>query len=590
MKASSKTRGSSLIDVLVGIAVLLIVFLGIFGVFKLSIELVSSSKAKTGAVALANEQIEFLRSLSYDDVGTVGGIPAGNIPQEETIVLNQSTYTRRTFIQYVDDPKDGLGAADENSVTADYKVAKVELKWNIGETERKFLLVSNIVPKGIETLAGGGILTINTIDALGAPLPGAQVTIKNNSTNPTIDLTTFTSGSGKVTLPGTPAESNYEINVTKEGYSTAKTYDADAGNPNPDPGHLTVIDGETTSSSFAIDLLSSKIVQTWEPIKENEFEDLFPNDLNLSATTSTEVIGGGIRLFEDPGFGYSATGSAFSIKIGPQYLAGWKSIFFSDNKPADTDILYKVYFVNSASTTIIVPDVDLAGNSVGATTSPIDISGLSIVSYPNIKIAGFLSTTDASSTPEILDWKIVYDEGPTPLGYIPFHMRGNKTIGSDGGGAPIYKYSASHQTNPTGELSLNNLEWDNYTITIDDAVTGYDISESCLPQPRSISPNVSTTTDIYLVPDTAHSIIVSVTDDAGALLPDASVRLYRLPYDQTQSTSVCGQTFFSGLLEGTVSGGDPYAIGVTLSGFENETVTDVDISGASKITIPLNTL
>ena len=168
-----KQKGSSLIDVIVGTAILVIVFVGIFGIFKLSIELVSSSKAKTGALALANEQMEYLRSLSYDDVGTIGGIPSGNIPQEETIVLNQATYTRRTFIQYVDDPKDGLGAGDENFITADYKHAKVEMKWTIGETKRKFSLVSNIVPKGIETLQGGGILTINTIDAFGAPLPGA---------------------------------------------------------------------------------------------------------------------------------------------------------------------------------------------------------------------------------------------------------------------------------------------------------------------------------------------------------------------------------------------------------------------------------
>lgn len=442
-------KGSSLIDVIVGITIFVIVFLGIFGIFKLSIELVASSKAKTGALALANEQMEFLRSLPYDTVGTIGGIPFGNIPQEETIVLNQSIYTRRTFVQYVDDPKDGLGAGDENSITADYKIVKVELGWTIKGTERKFSLVSNIVPKGMETLAGGGILTINAIDAFGIPLAGAEVAIKNNDTNPIIDLTTFTSGSGKVTLPGAPAASNYEITVTKSGYSAAKTYDADDGNPNPDPGHLTVAEGETTSSSFAIDVLSQKTVRTY-------------------------------RWWE-----------------------------------------------------------------VGSTT---------------------------------------------PLGDIPFDMHGDKTIGFDEVGAPIYKYLASHQTNPTGELPLNNLEWDNYTITIDDSATGYDIAESCLPQPRSILPNVSTITDIYLVPDTEHSLLVAVADENGALLPEASVRLYRIPYDKTQSSSQCGQTFFEGLSKGTVSGGNPYAVDIALPGYQNETVTNVDIDGISKITILLNAI
>jgi len=59
------------------------------------------------------------------------------------------------------------------------------------------------------------------------------------------------------------------------------------------------------------------------------------------------------------------------------------------------------------------------------------------------------------------------------VGDIAFNMRGDKTIGSDGQGAPIYKYSANHQTNSTGELPLNNLEWDNYTIEIDGTSTGY---------------------------------------------------------------------------------------------------------------------
>jgi hypothetical protein len=444
-----KQKGSSLIDVIVGTAIMVVIFVGIFGIFKLSIELVSSSKAKTGALALANEQMEFLRSLSYIDVGTIGGIPAGNIPQEETIILNQSTYTRRTFIQYLDDPKDGLGVADENAVTTDYKYAKVEIKWTIGNRDRKFSLVSNIVPKGIETLDGGGILTINAIDAFGVSLPDAQVTIKNNDTNPTIDLTTFTNSSGKVTLPGTPPASNYKISVTKNGYSTAKTYDADTNNTNPDPVHLTVVESETTSSSFAIDILSSKTVRTWR---------------------------------------------------------WW---------------------------------------DVGSTT---------------------------------------------PFGNIQFSMHGDKTIGSDGVGAPIYKYSASHQTDSSGVLSINNLEWDNYTITIDDVTTGYDIAQSCLPQPRSLSPGVSTTTDIILVPNTIHSLLVAVTDDTGALLPDASVRLYRTGYDNTQITSSCGQVFWSGLSKGTIVGGDQYTIDVSLSGYVNTTVSDVGVDYVSGITISLITL
>ena len=51
-------RGLSLIDVIVGVFVMLLVFLGIFGAFRISIELVFSTKAKTGATSLITERME----------------------------------------------------------------------------------------------------------------------------------------------------------------------------------------------------------------------------------------------------------------------------------------------------------------------------------------------------------------------------------------------------------------------------------------------------------------------------------------------------------------------------------------------------
>ena len=106
-------------------------------------------------------------------------------------------------------------------------------------------------------------LIINSIDAYGAPIAGAQVNIKNNTIFPTIDLMAFTNNFGKIMFPGSPAAANYEIIVTKDGYSMAKTYDADVNNPNPDPGHLTVAEKETTRSTFAIDLLSGMDINTY---------------------------------------------------------------------------------------------------------------------------------------------------------------------------------------------------------------------------------------------------------------------------------------------------------------------------------------
>ena len=95
----------TLVEVILASALLLLVFGGIMSAFQTITTLIGSSKAQAGAVALANERMEYIRSLSYDSVGTVSGIPNGPIPQTRTKSLNGITYTERVLIGYIDDPK-----------------------------------------------------------------------------------------------------------------------------------------------------------------------------------------------------------------------------------------------------------------------------------------------------------------------------------------------------------------------------------------------------------------------------------------------------------------------------------------------------
>ncbi|PIW89852.1 MAG: hypothetical protein COZ92_02390, partial [Candidatus Nealsonbacteria bacterium CG_4_8_14_3_um_filter_40_11] len=64
-----KSKGFTFIDVMVGTALVLIVFLGIFGAYQLALKVVSQSKARITATALSNQKIEMVRNLAYDDVG-----------------------------------------------------------------------------------------------------------------------------------------------------------------------------------------------------------------------------------------------------------------------------------------------------------------------------------------------------------------------------------------------------------------------------------------------------------------------------------------------------------------------------------------
>lgn len=565
-KLHTEERGLSLIDVIVGISLLVLVFVGLFGVFKLSLGIIGLSKAKSGGLALANERMEYIRSLSYDDVGTNGGIPSGLIAQNETVNLNGISYNRRTLIQYVDSPADQLGALDETGITADFKQAKVELTWTVNGVSDSVILVSNIVPVGVESLTGGGTLRINVIDALAQGVAGASVRVINASTSPTIDTTVLSNTTGQVLIPGAPEASNYEIYVSKTGYSSAQTYSASSTNTNPNPAHYSVLAGNTTSGTFAIDLVAQKTVTTREPVVASTSPRTLDTASEFSSTASTTISSGALTLTSSSSV-YDLAGVATSSAFGPSPLDGWTSFTWNRAVPTNTTASIRFYYDNGG-TYELVPDAFLAGNAGGFTTSPIDLSVLDEVTHASLRVEATLTTTDTATTSTIYDWTYAFDEGPTPIPNIDFTMVGDKVIGDS-----VPKYSETHQTDSSGEIVLTELEWDNYTITINDGATGYDIAEICEPQPLGLNPGDTVTTDITLEPDTTNSLRVVVRADDNSLLGDASVRLYRGGYDQTATSSSCGQAFFSGL-----TSANDYDIDVTRTGYTNTTVNNVDVT------------
>lgn len=573
-----KNFGMTLIECLLGIAIFMVAFVGIFGVFQLGIRLSGRAKAKVGAVALVNERMEFIRNLPYDDIGTLGGIPSGNLPQTETIVSNGITYTRRTLVQYVDDVKDGSGISDENGITADYKRAKVEITWQADYPITPVYSVTNIVPKGMETMAGGGTLVIEVFNASIQPVASANVHIENSLITPPISLDIFTNAQGKVIFPGTPSSGGYEITVGKEGYSTAKTYDADASNPSPDPAHLTILEGQTTEMAFSIDLLSVKTVRTWKATDIFSWEDLFNDNSKISESLDVAVVGGRIELEWDE-TEYKSSGYAYSDSVGGiSGLQHWNEFSWNDSVPENTNIKYYIYYENEFSNFVLIPNSDLPGNETGFESSPVDLSGLASSTYHNLKFKAVLSTSDTSVTPQALDWQIGWNAGPVALPNIAFHMQGNKTIGRDASNDFIYKYSRDFNSGALGSLGIPNLEYDVYNITADSLAAGYDVSEVCPFQPFSVAPNTSNTTDLYFLPHANNTLLVFAKNAAGAPVEGVSARLYKTGYDQTQNTSSCGQTFFTSLFAAT------YTIELSKAGYDIAS-TAVNVAGQTQIEI-----
>lgn len=578
-------KGATLLDTVVGVALMLVVFLGIYATFQLSIDVISNNKARAGAIALAGARMEYLRSLPYDQVGTAGGIPSGTVPQIETVSQNGVNYTRRTLVRYADDPKDGSGAADQNSITADYREVRVELSWIARTGARSVVVAGRISPPGIEQAVSGGTLSIIAVNASALPVMDAQVRIYNPGLNPQVDVTTYTNASGTVSFIGAPAGSGYQITVSKTGYSTARTYDATAQNTNPTPGHLTVVNNQTTQATFAIDVLGSITVYTYKQIQTGTWQDLFTDSTKIATTTSTEVSGGRLRFSGNPP--YPPEGTAQSVAIAPSLLYGWKQLTWNDVEPTETEVFYQIRTFDGAQ---LIPDSVLPGNSLGFSTSPVNLSTISTTTYPGIRLGAILKTKNPGApTPSIDDWSVTYDYGPEPLLNLSFSLRGDKQVGSGPSGT-LYKYNQVHSSGDYAGIVLNSMEWDNYTITVDGAATNYDIASSCGPQPQWLSPGASLTTRLYMATHTSNSLLIDVRNAAGDLLQNASARLQKNSsgYDQTKTTDGCGQAFFGGLTAGGQGQGNSYSITVTAVGYQPYSATGVEVSGQSRLSVELN--
>lgn len=579
-QTKSLDKGFTLVEVIVTSAIITLVFGGLLAGVKFTFELLGRSQASAGALSLANERLEYIRSLPYDSVGTIGSPPYGQIPQTSTTTLNGIEYTERVLITYIDDPADGLAGADENVIFDDYKLVKIEYTWELRGEADSLALVSNIVPVGIETTTGGGTIKVLVFDAETQPVEDATVHFLNNTLSTTTDTNRFTNADGFAFLSGAPAGANYEITVTKAGYSTDGTYVATTSNPTPDVAPVSVALNSVSTMSFAIDQTSDLLVKTLAPATVGTFEDTFENDIDL-ATSSNVVVNSGFLELTDVAGVYDSSGTVLSTSTTPATVAEWESLYFDSLVSGSTTARVSLYYDNGGSLDL-VPTSDLSGNDVGFVTSPIDISSLDPVTYPTLAIGATLATTDAGFTPQLGRWGLTYVISEPIIPGIDFRLFGQKTIGKDAASKPILKYDEDLETDAAGELSLTDLEWDIYDVEL--ISSGYDIAEICQPTPLIINPGVSEQLFMTLAPASSAALNVLVTEADTTPVAGATVQLENTGIDQTSSTSLCGQAFFN---SGLVADGG-YTLTTSKPGYTTDVQTGVVVtSGSSTVQVIL---
>lgn len=575
-------QGLSLIGVMTGVALMVILFLGVFGMFRSSLAILFDSTARAGATALMEERMEYIRSLPYRDVGTKGGIPDGVLEEQETLQFNGMTYDRRVFVQYYDDPADGTGSSDENNVTQDYKRAKVAVSWQGKRQEKTIESASFIMPDGVETSEGGGTLSIRVFDAVGDPVENAEIHIKNSSTSPEVDTTTFTDPDGRIRFSGAPAAGGYQVEVGKSGFSQAQTYDRTATNVSPDPGHLTVASSSVTTASFPIDLLSSLNLKTVTPITQATDTVAFSDATKIASSSNVSVDNGSLQLAGSGG-GYATSGVAYTTEVGTSSVYSWQQTLFRSTTSADT-----IARVHVAETTPSgyqrLPDSELANNSSGFTSPPIDMSSVSTTTYNRLAYELRLGTTNTSTTPRIGTTTTRYSYGRAQLADVNFDVRGDKTTGETSDGDPIYKHSFSTSTDTSGINELTELEWDTYHFE-PVATSSLRTAAACPAEPLDLAPG--TTTDVTLaladITGSGNTLRVVVDDEFGNSITGATTTVSSGNSSVVQTTGPCGQSFFTDLDSST-----SYKLEVIADGYVKTNESGIAVDGETVQAVEMN--
>jgi hypothetical protein len=579
----SSQGGFTFIELIFVTLLSVMVFGAVLSSFVYTLELVTQNRANLSALSLANERMEFFRSLPYDNVGTVTGIVRGPVENNQSLMMNGLVFTERIVIDYVDGIGDGIGGADSNAILEDYKQVKLEYTWELKGESHSLALVSNIMPRSIESDVGGGSIRVNVLDQDFMPLPGARVQFSNASATAPLYESRLSNASGIVLLSGVPVDSNYELVVGGPiggtAYSTSSTWIADSFVANPSSPAFAVSEAGISTQTFIIDALSDIVITSLSALSEDFTRFSFADVSGIATSTNTTVVGSSLVLEDTLGV-YETNGTAYLTPITPAGIESWKTISIAAAVNPGTDYVIRLYSGDAMVGYTPIPDAELPGNGLGFTDSLIDISALDIGLYSTTTIGVTLTTTDTSITPEIEEVAVYWRESSTARSGQTLFVRGNKILGTDTGGSPIYKATSTVTTNGSGIAQLPDMEFDYYTATTTDSL---DLASACPAQPFLHRAGDVSELEFLFVPSAAQSLRIMVSDTLGRAVPGVEVRLSRPGYDVTQLTNSCGQTFFTGGLSDETD----YDLSVSAPGYTNQTVTPFTVSGDTTVEITL---
>ncbi len=325
----NKTRGFSLIDVVVGTALALLVFSSIIAAYQAGLKVIGTSKARVIATAIANAELEKIRNMPYEDIGVVNSHPEGVLAATDEIISGGVTFSINRRVDYVADSADGIAQGDGDECPNDYKKAEISVL-SSGRFEVDIFMVTNIPPKNLaqECADDGGILLIAVADTSGLLVSSPTIEVRDPDTNDLLNSATPFEGQHYFSLPS----GSYKVVVSKSGFNSERTYGSDEITTPLNP-HLNVIDLELTQKTFVIDQSASFSVETLSVIDEETFP--VPNvTFNLKGQ---KIIGTDIN--DQPVYKYLADHTTNSQGVVGVYNLEWDNYEFSVVSPSNLSLV-----------------------------------------------------------------------------------------------------------------------------------------------------------------------------------------------------------------------------------------------------------
>jgi hypothetical protein len=257
MKNKFYQAGYGLIEILIALSVLLIATTSLIPAFVLSAETSKRNETRTIAYNIAQEEIEKIKNLPYDDVGLINGNPPGVLePDVDKKVAGLPVHIK-IRIRWVDDESDDVAPADSDP--RDYKKVTVWVTWQTLLQKNTLSLSTIISRQSKEQIALGGNILVTVKRLNGDPIEDAKVEI---TTGPSAPITDWSDEKGECFFPmlkESESEGDYTVTVSKPGLIAQSNLSTQT---------TTVKNGEIRYLEFIMEPPGQLIVKLVDPLGE----------------------------------------------------------------------------------------------------------------------------------------------------------------------------------------------------------------------------------------------------------------------------------------------------------------------------------